>query len=471
MPAFNSIVLLGLLNEAQAIPFINDEALNSASSVLGAEDDSEPFGRILMAMAAVEKNLDENALFAMAGSHPNLVEMVLDKKMRTAIDYIITLPAKERHGIRKGETILRTVKQMGEKEKERALKLAKTMNLDEKGLSAIRIGSFNRLSITVQVHTVTGCWFTREETKKELNMAWPGTPARNKKSREFLTKKFNARPTVPAEGSRSQITVRAPSFESPTAMTEEWGTKTNDSPPVGTMEIDYEESIDGTRSLRFYSEAKTRSYPRLMQWLAVKEGQELVATFYTKTRKLRMDQIVTPDSYSDSNAAAEKEVEKTEEAEEEGTLYHAIDKTDGEWNGVVYNWDKTTRTISFTSPSGDLQVLEQNGEAGQHLIGMMEWKPGSKDQPKDVATPAPAVTADPFTPVSSKKVGLFFQFYDSDQHPIGSSYSKTPRTGTHKWEQHILNLEVPRGATALQATFKSEMSGTIWFDALTITVK
>ena len=100
--------LTGLCSALWASPQITEEAKALASSITSMEDPSEPYGRLIMAMAAIERKLDENALFVLAGSNPDLVEMIKTEKTHKALEYLINLPPTYRNGIRRGNTILRT---------------------------------------------------------------------------------------------------------------------------------------------------------------------------------------------------------------------------------------------------------------------------------------------------------------------------------------------------------------------------
>ena len=156
---------------AFATPQLTERAKEQARTITNMGVSDEPIGRLLMAMAVIEKGLDENARFALAGLFPNIVENAEDEKMQTILHFLISMPPTQ-NALRRGETILRTPNTMKTKEKRAANKMLTALGLSEKGFQGIRIGAFDRLRVTIQVNTKQAvCGGLR---RKQKNTNWHG---------------------------------------------------------------------------------------------------------------------------------------------------------------------------------------------------------------------------------------------------------------------------------------------------------
>ena len=119
---------------AFATPRLTNEAKSIAESIVYKDDGNTPYGRLRMALYALENNIDDNALFALSSTHPNVTEMVKRPLYRTALQYLLILDPTDRHDIVRSDTVFRPAKRMSKKELNAAKELAKAMNLNAKKL-------------------------------------------------------------------------------------------------------------------------------------------------------------------------------------------------------------------------------------------------------------------------------------------------------------------------------------------------
>ena len=66
---------------ATAAPALTDEAINNAFTLLRVDDDNDPVGRLLIALAARERNADTPTIYALAGTHILILLLCLFKKI------------------------------------------------------------------------------------------------------------------------------------------------------------------------------------------------------------------------------------------------------------------------------------------------------------------------------------------------------------------------------------------------------
>ena len=348
---------------AMSTPRLTDEAKQMAAAIVYKEDGHTPYGRLRMALFAVEKDIGDDALFALAGTHPNVTEMVKRPIYRKALEYLLILSPEDRHDIVKSNTVFRPAKKMTKEELRGAKELAKAMNLQAKKFTGVRLGAFDNRSITIEVHGTTGC-LRKKKMQENLILAWPNTPVNNETSRNYLTKVFGARPRPPSSGPSTPFDIQGPSFEKKGVLKNEWGIKIGSNPPKGTAGLDTKEFVDGKQSLRFYTTAKTKSHPQVIQYQEVKPGAIYEVIYYAKGSGLKTDLNQDPSS-----------------------------------------------------------------------------------------------------------LGLTLQFFDNDSLPLGNTITISPRLGNYNWEQLHKEIRAPVGAATVLMQFASPISGVVWFDALTITVK
>ena len=66
-------------------------------------------------------------------------------------------------------------------------------------------------------------------------------------------------------------------------------------------------------------------------------------------------------------------------------------------------------------------------------------------------------------------LGLIIRFFDEDNNPVDSAVHVPARKGSYlQWEQLQTKFTVPAGASKMQLQFSNPISGTIWFDALSV---
>lgn len=274
--------------QANRVPQITPEAQAAADGIL-AMADVDPASRFNQILAA--KEMDQNALFALASHKPGLVEQILIPPYTLALAYIGTMPAPEIHRVRRGETIIRTVRDMGKGEERRAAdRLAEELGLGSKKLEAIRIGPLENRIIRVEV--------TTSGKPRTVEMAWPSTPERDDKSRDALSKVFGARPTQSSLGVGAPLPLVDGSFENPESLGQDWkienGPDLGGGTPTAEVNLDEKVSIDGTHSLRFYATMRTRQFLMVSQQITVASGMPLVARAMLKTENIRKEFQQTP---------------------------------------------------------------------------------------------------------------------------------------------------------------------------------
>ena len=67
------------LSLAFGAPALTDEAINNSYTLLRVDDDNDPVGRLLIALAARERNASEATLYALAGTHPHIAVMLIQR--------------------------------------------------------------------------------------------------------------------------------------------------------------------------------------------------------------------------------------------------------------------------------------------------------------------------------------------------------------------------------------------------------
>jgi len=271
-------------------PPVVSEADTWAAAEVARQGDATPVARLNLILAA--RTLSPAAQFALAGTHPGIVEHLIDPQLGLAVALIAALPAPELHRARRGETVIRTDDILRGPELDAAVALAKTLgfpNFDPEKFEAVRIGPLENRFIRVEVSY-------REKKKlvaiKNLELAWPSTPARDEESRSALTKHFGARPSS-AGGINQSLPLQDGSFEQDGALGGIWsivdGIALGTTSPVADITIDESSALDGNRSLRFYASDKTRLFPEVVQQVAIAGGQKVRARAQLKADKLRVE--------------------------------------------------------------------------------------------------------------------------------------------------------------------------------------
>ena len=274
-----------------AAPVLSDEAINNAYTLLRVDDDNDPVGRLLIALAARERNADTPTLYALAGTHPHIAVMLIQKDLTLALDYIQQLPSSKRNQLRRGSTIIRNTRDMLPLERTAANQLAIYFGLKPKKIEAVRVGKLNAVEVLLEI-SVTDKKLGK--IVKQVHLGKPSLLSTNEKVREQLTKHFGGRPAQPSTGPFSMLSVQSPSFESATSLEQEWGISIGEVMgaefPVGNSDLEYGKCLDALQCLRFYSTDKTRAFPMVSQWVSLDTSNPAIrATAYFKAEDLRVE--------------------------------------------------------------------------------------------------------------------------------------------------------------------------------------
>ncbi len=268
-------------------PVIDDAALVQAATIARMED-ADPTSRILQLLAARE--LSDAALFALASTHPNLVEQLTDETYRLGIDYLATLPPPELHRVRIGETVIRTERSMTSTELRMVDRLCEVHDVKRKKFQAMRVGPLEgriyRVELTAQDRK-------QGTLSKSIELAWPSTPERDEESRQALTRHFGARPSKLSMGAGADLPLMDGSFEEAGTLGTHWqlgqALLLGPDVPVNDVNIDSRVAIDGLSSVRFHGTDKTRMFVMAYQQITVVPGMKLRARAQIKAENLRVE--------------------------------------------------------------------------------------------------------------------------------------------------------------------------------------
>lgn len=253
--------------------------------------DTDPVGRVHMVLEAAK--LDEPSLFALAETHPGIVEHLTDPHLKVTVDYLRTLPATELRRLQQGETIIRNFNTLKGAERKAALVLAERMafpKYKEKKLGSMRLGPFEARIFRVEI--------TYNKSKKKLfteqvEMAWPSTPERDEKTRDRLARHFGARPTRMAGTAGTPLPVNDASFEQDGTLGDIWdvvdGVMLGTDSPSAEVAIDDRIALDGSRSVRFNATNRTRLFPEVVQHVPVQAGTPIRARAQFRAQNLRVE--------------------------------------------------------------------------------------------------------------------------------------------------------------------------------------
>jgi hypothetical protein len=274
-----------------AAPALTETAMNNAYTLLRVDDDNDPVGRLLIALAARERNADYETIYALAGTHPHVANMLIQEDLKLALDYIQQLPSSKRNQLRRGSTIIRNARDMQALERVAANSMATYFGLKSKKIDAIRVGKLNEVEVLLEISVED-----RREGKivKQIHLGRPYLLSTNEKLREELTRHFGGRPAQPSKGPYSLLSIQSPSFESTTSLEQEWGVTIGEMMgaeyPVGNADLEYGKCLDSLQCLRFYNTDKTRSFPMVSQWVSLDTSNPyLRATAYFKAEDLRVE--------------------------------------------------------------------------------------------------------------------------------------------------------------------------------------
>lgn len=286
-----TLLELGPLAHAQAgsASQVTEAAQAEADRVL-AMPSQNPAGRMNQILAA--RDLDPPARFALATRAPGLVEQLEIAPYKLVLAYFAAVPAPELHRIRRGETVIRTSKDLKKGSSEaRALgELAEALDLPPNKVVAVRVGPLENRVIRVELST--------KKDSEVVEMAWPSTPQRDEKSRDALAKVYGARPSSRAIGAGAPLPLEDGSFEKPESLGSVWvtekGPDLGGGTPVAEVSVDQRVAIDGLGSVRFYATQRTRQFLIVAQRVTVAPSTPLVARAMLKTENVRPEFLQKP---------------------------------------------------------------------------------------------------------------------------------------------------------------------------------
>jgi hypothetical protein len=272
-------------------PVIDDDDVSQAFHI-SSMPDGDPSQRLAQLLAG--SDLDDGALFVLAGTHPGLVEQLLSDDYAQALAYLHAMPAPEVHRLRRGETVIRTEQILRGTELKRAVEFAEQFDFKRfkpSKLRAARVGPLEGRVIRVEVSVAKN---RKSLLYGSVELAWPSTPERDEDSRDWLSRYFGARPSPGTTGAGSQLPLRAGSFEGldlsgPSPWTLREGVSLGSSIPVGEIAIDRQEAVDGLSSLRFYADERTRRFLEVVQVVQIEEGTVVRARVLHRAKSLRVE--------------------------------------------------------------------------------------------------------------------------------------------------------------------------------------
>lgn len=287
LPLFLLLSPLPALAQDGSPPVVDATARASAARIATMED-GDPISRLLMLLEA--RKLDQSALFALAETHPGVVEQAVVPRYKRAVAWIETLPAPELHRMRQGETIIRSRDRWRSTEGERAISLGTSFGFKEKKLLAVRVGPLEGRVVRVEVNA-KGKGDTIDKATVEL--AWPSTPERDEASRDELSKYFGARPSRVDQGAGALLPLVDGAFEVNGTLGTHWSLEDavvlGVRSPVADVRIDEDVHLDGTASLRVYNTDETRLFYAVVQRVEIVPGMRMKAQTHYKTENVRAE--------------------------------------------------------------------------------------------------------------------------------------------------------------------------------------
>lgn len=265
-------------------PAVSPSDQAEADRIVAMPSDS-PVARFNQLLEA--QKLGPGARFALAQRVPGLVEQLEIEPYSLAVAYVNSLPGPVLGRVRRGETIIRTARDMerGEPEFEAAWDMAVALKIKGPKVDAMRVGTLEGRVIRVEV--------TVEDKSRTVELAWPSTPERDDASRNALARVFGARPTQSAQGAGAPLPLVDGSFEDPATLGKDWvlerGHDLGGGVPVGEVSYDERVAIDGSSSLRFYGTKATRLFPEVAQRITLSPGTRLRVRAQLKTDNIRVE--------------------------------------------------------------------------------------------------------------------------------------------------------------------------------------
>lgn len=279
-------------NDVNAGAPVTTEEDRARADLIRRMPESSPTNRLNQIIEA--RQLPPGALFDLATTHPHIVEVAVSEEFKLIFEYIDLMPPAEMHRIRQGETVIRTKEDLRRREAELAGEIAARFNFpkfDPEKVNAVRMGSINAQTWKFEVKYKKS---KRKEFEGEINLAWISSPERDEESRDMLSKYFGARPSRVARGVGSVLALQDGSFEAEYALNDSWSlvealTTSDARSPVSDVQLDDEVALDGSQSVRFYADSRTRLFFEVAQKAPVQPGARLRAVSQVRGENLRVE--------------------------------------------------------------------------------------------------------------------------------------------------------------------------------------
>jgi len=287
-----AFALPALPSVAQAVAPTITPADAGAAELVRRMPEATPVDRINQVLEA--RKLSEGALFDLATTHPHIVEHMYNSKYDEIFEYIDLMPPAELNRIRRGETVIRTTADLRGRERELAGSIGGRFGFpkyDPEKVVAVRMGSINQQVWKFEVKYKKN---KRKEYTDDISLAWKSSPERDEESRDLIAKAVGARPSRVARGVGSAIGIQDGSFEDEHTLNDSWAlveavVTSEARTPVSTVSIDDKVYLDGSHSIRFFAEERTRVFYEAAQAAPVQPGQRLLATSQVKAEELRVE--------------------------------------------------------------------------------------------------------------------------------------------------------------------------------------
>jgi hypothetical protein len=278
---------LSWASTAEAAPFASPLEQARANRVASMPDES-PADRINQLLAA--RDFSDAEMFALAATHPGIVEHLVDDDLRIATNYLFAMGGAELHRLRNSGTLIRSPGSLTRKEKEATKALSTHFSQDNELLRGIKLGPkdgrFYILQLTYQIKK-------KKIATYEVEMVWPSAPSRDEQSRVTLTKHFGARPSRTGAGTGSLLPVEDASFEDPYALADGWrlsqGRVLGAPTPMQEVMQDPAVAVDGNGSVRFFATERTRVFQKVVQEVRVVPGQHIRLRVQHKSENIRIE--------------------------------------------------------------------------------------------------------------------------------------------------------------------------------------
>ena len=344
-------ILSVVISLAEAVSPVTQTDIDTATSLLSGSDENSPYGRLQIALNAVETHSTDSVLLALSNTHPHIANMVLDPTEILALQYLLTVPSTERYKLRKGDGMIRKVEQMDKTEKKSALILAKELGIPKK-MTAIRVGSFDNISMELEItYLIPG-----GSDSKKIRLAEPFAPMSAQESRNAIEKKLGTKPLPPSKGTYSLLPLYNGSFDMASGEDfVDWNTKVGFSfehtEPVGEIGLDKDKKMDGAYSLRFFNTEKTRSFYKVEQQISLQSMYKIRLQYFVSAKNATVEYRQDPSysfvslEYLDDNGAILREDKR-------------------EFRLGTYNWEQITIDSFIPQDAVSLRLVVSSSVSG-----------------------------------------------------------------------------------------------------------